>query len=225
MKENEIFQIGDFNYLFTIERDDDAQEPWKRNDGHGVVSEWTTREKAPHERVLAADKSRKLYYDWNASIERAVTDCWGIGEQEKADFKAANGRDMTKREIYARAVQLDFERLAAWCRDDWFYIGIVVTMVKLDEDAPKGWFRTKHQASLWGIESDAGKYLLEVVKELAGELEHDYYALHPKHEPVEDTQRIFTTCPQCSHNYVGEEFGPLGVVKTAKCPNCGKEAQ
>ncbi len=94
---------------YDYEYDDCIAAPWKEYDCYGVVSEWTTRAKMPNERVLASDRGSKRYYDWNASMERAVS-VWG--------FKP--GKDS------ADAVQKDFERLLSWCDGKWFYAVVTV---------------------------------------------------------------------------------------------------
>jgi hypothetical protein len=52
----------------------------------------------------------------------------------------------------------DFQRLKDWCDNKWTYVGVVVTASKADIDLGN--------ASLWGIESDATDYLVEVVNDL-----------------------------------------------------------
>ncbi len=41
-----------FTLRATVHRDDDMREPWREHDGHGIVSEWTSRDKRPGERIL-----------------------------------------------------------------------------------------------------------------------------------------------------------------------------
>lgn len=66
----------------------------------------------------------------------------------------------------AAAAMADFERLKAWCDDEWTYVGVVVTLC--DDD---GQPMREHHASLWGIESDATDYIEnEVGPELADEI-------------------------------------------------------
>lgn len=90
--------------------------------------------------------------DINAAI-RAVY------RQHKESFPSA-------RAYAAAAAMADFKRLAAWCRDDWRYVGVVVC-----EICPHcGEAMSDETESLWGIESDAGDYLREVAAELAEEL-------------------------------------------------------
>jgi hypothetical protein len=57
----------------------------------------------------------------------------------------------------------DFERLRAWCNDEWCWAGVIVT--PFCECC--GDYAEARAESLWGIESDAGDYLHEVAEELA----------------------------------------------------------
>ena len=69
--DNDEFERGGRTFTFRTEYDDSREAPWEEEDGHGVVSEWTTRDKAPGERVLIADRSRKRYYDIAATMRIA----------------------------------------------------------------------------------------------------------------------------------------------------------
>lgn len=57
----------------------------------------------------------------------------------------------------------------AWCNDEWFYCGIVLSVVLNDSDHEL----TDHAAALWGIECNYGDngnaYLMDVANELLGE--------------------------------------------------------
>lgn len=79
------------------------------------------------------------------------------------------GRDpakpLTRGEIAAEAVRLDFERLRDWCDDDWRYIGVIVTPIPWGKD-PKE-VEIDYSYALWRIESDAEDYHGEVARELA----------------------------------------------------------
>lgn len=65
----------------------------------------------------------------------------------------------------AAAARADFERLAAFCRGAWEWVGIVV--------APVGEYGPEWDSavSLWGVESDSPDYHADVARELAGEIE------------------------------------------------------
>lgn len=111
-----------FTARITVERDDCSGAPWEDCDGHGIVSQWTTRDKQAGERVLCSDRHSKRFYNVAESIAIAKRDGWGA-----PPYKTG-----TKGEQAARAVESDFEFLKGWANDDWFYA--VVTVKLLDED-------------------------------------------------------------------------------------------
>lgn len=69
-------------------RDYDLGPPWKEHDGHGIVSEWTTRDKRPGERVLVSDRSSHRFYDFEETVKIAKRDKWGF-----LPSKLQTGRD------------------------------------------------------------------------------------------------------------------------------------
>ena len=135
---------------FTIKWlvDYDHGAPWDEEDGHGPVSDWTTRDKLPGEIVLSSDRGGKRYYDFQAAVKQARAEGWNT--------KPYNWP--TKGAAAAAAALADFERLRDWCNDGWHYCGIVVTLDGTD-----------FEACLWGIESDCDDYHEEVIKELMQE--------------------------------------------------------
>lgn len=61
--------VGDITLTFKVEINHDGGmlPPWEEHDGHGVVSDWTSRDKHPGEWVLDTDRSgNKLYYNFQA---------------------------------------------------------------------------------------------------------------------------------------------------------------
>lgn len=151
LSHGDSFEYKGLTFRFAIERDEGSAEPWVEHDGHGPVSEWTTREKKPGERVLVSDHGSKRYYDWAEAIRIAKRDQWGMAGDE----------GLSKGAKAERAVQADFDRLKAWCDDEWYWCGVVVTATQTG--------RTYHE-SLWGIESDSPDYHTEVAYELAERL-------------------------------------------------------
>lgn len=151
----DTFEHNGRTYLLQIEPDSDHGAPWDEEDGHGPVSEWTTRSKAPGERVLHSDRRSFRYYDFAAAIMIAKRDGWdakpyGVG---------------TKGERAARAVEADFKHLQAWCNDQWCYNLVIVTA--LDSDGEK----TDESGCLGGVDdSDGGTYLQGCARELADEI-------------------------------------------------------
>ena len=134
-----------FALVATVHVDDRQSPPWEEEDGHGPVSDWTTREPNEGERVLCVDRQSRRYYDVAEALVIAQRDGWGPDTPEAA-------------------VAADFARLKAWCDDDWWYVGVAVTVRKLDVQLTGDF-----DHALWGIESDAEGYLGEVAEELAGD--------------------------------------------------------
>lgn len=139
----------------TIHDDDHNPKPWENEDGHGPVSGWTTRDKAPGELVLNEDGRSKRFYDFAEAVKIAKRDGWN---SEPFDDGLTGGAKA------AKAARADYERLRRWCNDDWRYIGVALQV----------WFEDiqltdEYGAALWGIESDAGEYCTETANELISE--------------------------------------------------------
>lgn len=90
--------------------------------------------------------------DWHDDINAAI---WQVHNAHRVTMSA--------QEYAALAAMQDFKRLKAWCDDEWHYVGVRVELLADDETADG-------EESLWGIESDAGKYLDDVAAELIDEL-------------------------------------------------------
>jgi hypothetical protein len=140
-----------FTFHAIIHRDDSADQPWTREDGHGDVTDWTSRAKGPGELVLANHRGSFRYYDFAGAVAKAKAEGWDTAPYGQG----------TAGERAERAARADFERLKAWCNDEWFLVGVSVV-------AQKGGVQLvgKYDCALWGIESDAGDYLVEVANEL-----------------------------------------------------------
>lgn len=74
-------------------------------------------------------------------------------------------------ENYDEAQRIASERMLAWRRGEWGYIG-VVAVAEIAIPIGQGAFvtHTLRSAGLWGIESDVGEYLSEVFEEEKAEL-------------------------------------------------------
>lgn len=151
--DGDTFTHEGLTFTFRMERDDDHGAPWEDEDGHGPVSDWTRRDKAPGEMVLCEDRGSRRFYDFAAAVRIAKRDGWNAPPY--------NVPGETKGQRAHKAAMDDFKRLQDWLYDLWNYVGAIVTCTDLP-DHP--------QASLWGIESDAGEYFDEVATELAEEL-------------------------------------------------------
>jgi hypothetical protein len=155
MYDGDTFEHEGLTFTVRLQPDESMGPPWEEHDGHGPVSEWTTRGKRPGELVLSRDNwgRSKRYYDFAAACRMARAEGW--------DAKPYNTGHETKRQQAAKAAMADFKRLQAWCEDHWCWCGVIITC----EDLPG-----EPSASLWGIESDAGDYFREVAEELADEI-------------------------------------------------------
>ena len=78
MRDYETFRYAGKPFAFKIERDDSMGPPWEEHDGHGDVSEWTSRGKAPGELVLSEDRGSFRYYDFAGACKIARRDGWGF---------------------------------------------------------------------------------------------------------------------------------------------------
>ncbi len=154
-------------FIVNIEQDDDSSAPWDKEDGHGPVSDWTSRDKKPGEWVLSSDRGSKRFYDAAEAMRIAHKDGWGLAEDGIAELTAKHGRTPTRGEITAAAVRRDFEYLQGWCNDEWRYVGVCVRHASQDED-------DKYSNALWGIESSSDAYISEVARQLASECAQDY---------------------------------------------------
>ena len=141
-----------FTFTATIVHDDDMTPPWKRNDMHGVVVEIALDEWADapvNIKILHSDHQRVTYYDVAASLKKAKEEGWNLGAFDNE-----------------KAIEADYNFLKGWCDDGWKYVGVVVAVSKHGVLLVDG-------HSLWGIESGAGEYLVEVANQLAQEAHAD----------------------------------------------------
>ena len=76
--DSEDFTLCDGAFRVTIHHDQDHGAPWDEHDGHGPVSDWTTRDKAPGELILSEDRRSKRYYDFAEACRVARRDDWGF---------------------------------------------------------------------------------------------------------------------------------------------------
>ncbi len=151
--QTETRESGTMSFRVEWFYDDDSDAPWDREDGHGPVSDWTTRDKRPGEMILCSDRRMKRFYDFAEAVKIARRDGWNT-----APF------NWPSKGARAHAAALaDYDRMRQWCTDQWHYCGIVVTLLDADGEPDSV------DASLWGIESDSPDYHEEVIGELITE--------------------------------------------------------
>ena len=168
--DGDTFEREGLTFRVNIEPDTDHGAPWDECDGHGPVSDWTSRNKAPGEILLHSDRRRKRFYDWQAATRIAKRDGWDLTDDDKATLAASLGRcpsTLTRGQIVAETVRRDFDCLRRWCEDQWQYVGVCVTLLDdEDDDNPP----TDYGHALWGIESDEAGYIAETAHELADDI-------------------------------------------------------
>lgn len=154
--EEEHILANGWKIKFKIQYDTDHEPPWEDCDGMGVVTNWIhgvcDEEKYGWE--LCSDHYAHRYFDWRATLPIAIKEGWdappyGVG---------------TKQERAMRAMRKTCDFLRRWCNDDWWYVGLIVTLYdengeELDED------------SCWGFESEgADDYITEQMRDWAARL-------------------------------------------------------
>jgi hypothetical protein len=115
-------EVDGFKLTARIYTDDNSSPPWERHCGHGPVSDWTSRNKRPGERILNTYHNSHRFYDFAEAVKIARADRWGV-EAGKRDGE-------TDGAYAARAVEHDLAVLKAWYNDEWYYVGVAVTVSK-----------------------------------------------------------------------------------------------
>jgi len=152
-------EIDGLTYTARIEHDVFMGPPWEEHDGHGPVSDWTTRDSEPGERILTRDSGHVQYYNYIEALKIAYRDGWDAPPY---------GGDKTEQAIRAvNAVNADFSDLQAWCNDEWCWVGIVIS-ISIDDIV-----LSECATSVWGVDcnhprSDNG-HLTEMANELLSE--------------------------------------------------------
>ena len=84
----DVIEYEGASFEVRIEPDDFGENPWASEDGHGPVSDWTTRDKLPGEVILAQDGRYRRFYDFAEACKIARKDGWGFlpGKLETAQL-------------------------------------------------------------------------------------------------------------------------------------------
>ena len=161
--ENIKINVGgkDFVFAVDIERDDDAGAPWECCDGHGPVSDWERRDKRPGEMILHESRGMRRFYDYAEACRIALRDGWNAAPYDIPGE--------TARQRAARAALADFEYLRGWCKGEWHYVGVIVTLLG-DDDGE----RTEISDSVWGLEASDKDRLREEARLIADDIARGY---------------------------------------------------
>ena len=142
-------------WTLTVETqyDDDHGPPWEDCDWHGVVTGWTSRMDHMEDWELSYSQHRYQYYDYKGTLPRAIKEQWD----------APPYRTGTKLEQAMRAMRADYEYLRKWCNDEWWYVGVIVTL--LDENGEE-----LAEDSCWGYESMCVDYIASAARSWAASM-------------------------------------------------------
>lgn len=191
------FKKGRVSYVATIHADDSHSAPWKECDGHGPVSDWTTRGKRPGEMVLNQDGRSKRYYDFAGACRIARRDGCGSLPGEMV-IERNNHHGPRKFRAYVNGKP----EMRAYGKDQNAAIGALYTIYRAsmtarqwaaaaamrDFEYLQSWCQDDWQyigievrradacqccgesESLCGIESNSGDYVRDVATDLAEQL-------------------------------------------------------
>jgi hypothetical protein len=76
--DGDTFEHRGLRFRVQFPYDDHHGAPWEECDGHGPVSDWTTRDKRPGELILATEGRHRRYYDFQAAVALARSESWGF---------------------------------------------------------------------------------------------------------------------------------------------------
>ena len=153
-------EIGDWRAVATLEEDHDQSPPWKTDDGHGPVREARRHTSPPKHagEIVMHEGCRTIWlYDYAEACRMARRDGWGTRDGQQPGE--------TARQYAARAARADFAALRAFLRDEWYYVGVVVTVSYKHTELGT--------ASLWRVDCNYpgsdNAYLDEVAAEMLAE--------------------------------------------------------
>jgi hypothetical protein len=147
-----------FTVTATIHHDSDHGAPWDEEDGHGDVTGWRGYgynqfpTKAPGERVLVRDRRSARFYDFAGAVRKAKAEGWD----------APPFGEGTPGQRAVRAAEADFQHLRAWANDEWYYVGVAVTVSRDDVELVG-----RYDHAVWGFESTFPDSINETAAELA----------------------------------------------------------
>lgn len=185
-------------YQVEIAPDYDHGAPWDEEDGHGPVTGWESRSKAPGELVLSTDRGKSRFYDFAEAVRIARQDGWGFAagrvqtsrnaHHGKRKFRATfTGRadlegfgpdiNAAISDLY-RAHKATFPTARAYhaaaARADYEYLRRWCAdqwwYVGVVVREVRNGSPVGPSESLWGIESEDSDYIAQVARDLAAQL-------------------------------------------------------
>jgi hypothetical protein len=217
--DDSTFEHEGFTFKVNFPYDTDTGMPWENCDGHGVVSDWTRRDKRPGEVELCSDRGSKRFYDVQESTKIAKRDGWGLSDEHKAELLARLSRSRRVKKVVETVVDNQRHRAIEWedvilrdpnkpltdgevraesVRRDFKFLegwcndqwGYVGVVVKLMlEDEDGELVESDFEDALWGVET-YDDYHMEVAYECAGNVLHEYRQ-HLANEASEAAERSY----------------------------------
>ena len=169
MTEITRFTHKGLTFILSTEPDTDSFPSWQMGDGYGVVTDWVSHHERDNYngddwRDLGTRGDDTRFYDVAATRAKATEEGWGLADDAKAQLAARLGHAPTPAEVIEAAIDADFAFHAGWFRDEWHYVGVIVTLA----DLPKA------RASVWGVEDSAADYIrTHVALQLAEQVIHE----------------------------------------------------
>lgn len=132
------FTHNGYSFRMELQYDHDMGPPWEEHDGHGDVEGVTSPsgrpEKRGGQRVMYRSGRACWLYDWQGAIAMAKAEGWGLRDEAHAELAARLGREPTKGEVTAAAVEADFQHLRGWLNDGWHWTCLRVVLLDVNGD-------------------------------------------------------------------------------------------
>lgn len=196
---DDTFEIDGVTFRVRTEYDDYHGAPWDEEDGHGPVSDWTSRSKLPGEFVLCEDRGKRRFYDFAEACRIARRDGWGHmpykltvrpDNEDRPAYTACGGwaeagphRAYDPTNFNAAVAAVYAQHRATMTARQYAAAAALADFDRLRRWCDNQWHYVGvivesldededviDSASIWGIESDADDYLDEVAQDLAAEL-------------------------------------------------------
>jgi hypothetical protein len=140
-----------FSFIFELHYDDFHESPWEKGDYSGVIKGQENHPGESYENwIISRGRGWYSYYDWKATLPRAIKDGW--------DSAPYGERDKQLRAM--RAMKREYDHYRRWYDDQWYYMSWEVTLYD-----PEG--KPIDGDSVGGYESDYMNYIVSEARNSA----------------------------------------------------------
>lgn len=190
--DGETVTVNGVDFKVDIMPDYDGRLPWEEMDGLGVIRKTSNRhlngysDKTPGERPMnAPDRNEYMfYYDIQATIKKAIRECWGLSPEHVDQLAIKLKRQPTKREIIRESVERDFKYCSGYINNEWQYV--TVSIYPASEE-------NEYNYCLSGVDDFVDTYPGEVALEL---IDNYFYDL-AKEQKQEKINNRFSDAMAC----------------------------